>query len=51
MDAANPFAQMPITPEPIIAQVRSQLADDHQLGARVPPEVLDRIADQAVREL
>ena len=51
MESTNPFAQMPATPEPIIAQVRSQLADDHQLGARVPPEVLDRLADQAVREL
>jgi hypothetical protein len=51
MEAANPFAQVPSTPEPIIAQVRRQLADDDQLGTRVPLGVLDRVADHAVREL
>ena len=45
------FAQTPATPEPVIAQVRRQLADDDLVGARVPTGVLDRVADQAVREL
>ena len=51
MQATNPFAQMPTTPEPIIAQVRRQFADDDRVGAQVPTGVLDRVADQAVREL
>jgi hypothetical protein len=51
LQATNPFAQMPTTPEPIIAQVRRQLADDDRVGARVPTGVLDRVADQTVREL
>lgn len=51
MELVTPFAQTPSTPEPIIAQVRRQLADDDQVGARVPTGVLDRVADRAVREL
>lgn len=51
MGLVTPFAEMPLTPEPIIAQVRRQLADDDRVGARVPTGVLDRVADQAVREL
>ena len=51
MELVTPFAQTPATPEPIIAQVRRQLADDVEVGARVPTGVLDRMADQAVREL
>jgi hypothetical protein len=51
MEAANPFAQVPTTPEPIIAQVRRQLADDDHIGMRVPMGVLDRVVDHAVREL
>ena len=51
MELVTPFAQTPSSPEPIIAQVRRQLADDDQVGARVPTGVLDRVADQAVREL
>ena len=51
MESLTPFAQMPSTPEPIIAQVRRQLADDDWVRARVPTSVLDRVADQAVREL
>ena len=51
MGLLTPFAEMPPTPEPIIAQVRRQLADDDQVGSRVPTGVLDRVADQAVREL
>jgi hypothetical protein len=51
VEHVTPFAQTPSTPEPIIAQVRRQLADDDGVGARVPTGVLDRVADQAVREL
>ena len=51
MERVTPFAQTPSTPEPIIAQVRRQLADDDRVGTRVPTGVLDRVADQAVREL
>ena len=51
MDAANPFAQVPATPEPIIAQVRRQLADEAWPGLVNHGPVLDRVADRAVREL
>ena len=51
MDAVNPFAQMPITPEPIIAQVRRQLADDAPQDPSVETTLLDYVAERAVREL
>jgi hypothetical protein len=51
LEPVTPFAQTPSTPEPMIAQVRRQLADDDRIGARVPTGVLDRVADQVVREL
>jgi hypothetical protein len=51
LDAANPFAQVPTTPEPIIAQVRRQLADEAWPGMVSQGPVLDRVADRAVREL
>ena len=51
MGPVTPFAEMPSTPEPIIAQVRRQLADADWVGTRVPTGVLDRVADQVVREL
>jgi hypothetical protein len=51
LDAANPFAQVPTTPEPIIAQVRRQLADEAWPGMVSHGPVLDRVADRAVREL
>jgi hypothetical protein len=51
MERLTPFAQMPTTPEPIIAQVRRQLAEDNCFGRLVPGGVLDRVADRAVREL
>ena len=51
MDAANPFAQMPTTPEPIIAQVRRQLADDAPPDRSVETSLLDHVAERAVREL
>src|SRR5215213_7066691 len=51
MERPTPFAQMPTTPEPIIAQVRRQLAEDDRFGRQVPSGVIDRVADRAVREL
>ena len=51
MDATNPFAQVPTTPEPIIARVRRQLADEAWTGLVSHGPVLDRVADHAVREL
>ena len=51
MDSANPFAQVPTTPEPVIAQVRRQLADEAWSGLVSHGPVLDRVADRAVREL
>ena len=42
---------MPATPKPVIAQVRRQLADDAEIGMRVPAGVRDRVADAAVRGL
>jgi hypothetical protein len=51
MGPVTPFAQMPATPEPIIAQVRRQLADDPVLGTPLEPSLLDHVAERAVREL
>ena len=51
MDAATLFAQMPTTPELIIAQVRRQLDDEAWSGLADRAIVLDRLADQAVRDL
>lgn len=51
MPLVTPFAEMPTTPEPIIAQVRRQLVDDAHEAMRVQADVLDRVADRAVREL
>src|SRR5215213_1910011 len=51
VDAANPFAQMPTTPESIIAQVRRQLNDDASRVMVVETAVLDQVAERAVREL
>ncbi len=50
MEAATPFAQMPATPEPVIAQVRRQLAGEDE-PAGVSSAELDTVADRAVREL
>ena len=50
-EATNPFAQMPTTPESIIAHVRRQLADDAPRVMMVEPTVLDQVAERAVREL
>ena len=51
MGPVTPFAQIPATPEPIIAQVRRQLADDPALGTPLEPSLLDHVAERAVREL
>ena len=51
MDAASPFAQMPTSPESIIAQVRRQLTDDAPLGRTAETGLLDHVAERAVHEL
>jgi hypothetical protein len=51
MGPVTPFAQTPATPEPIIAQVRRQLADDPVLDMPLEPSLLDHVAERAVREL
>lgn len=51
MEALSPFAQMPTSPEPIIAQVRRQLTDDAPLGRTAETTLLDLVAERAVREL
>ena len=50
MESANPFAQMPATPEPIIAQLRRQLGEDDN-AIRLSPAALDHLADRVVRDL
>ena len=51
MPLVTPFAQTPTAPEPIIAQVRRQLMDEALEAMRVQAEILDHVADRAVREL
>jgi hypothetical protein len=51
MSLSTPFAEMPSTPEPIIAQVRRLLAEDVPQDMMVETTVLDSVADHAVREL
>jgi hypothetical protein len=51
VEAANPFAQTPLTPEPIIAQVRRELAADCGSGPCPAAADLDKAADAAVRML
>ncbi len=51
MDAANPFAQMPATPEAIIARVCRELAADCGDHRCPPCAELDRLAAAAGREL
>ena len=51
MEALTPFAQTSNTPEPIIAQVRRQLADDAPPGGALETHLLDSVAERAVREL
>lgn len=51
MDVANPFAQPPLSPEPIIAQVRRQLLADVGMSSLTPSEVVDGMVDRVVRDL
>lgn len=51
LDAANPFAQIPSTPEPIVAQVCRQLQTDPFVKSRLSSAELGRLASAAVREL
>ncbi|MBW3633999.1 MAG: hypothetical protein KY456_13330 [Chloroflexi bacterium] len=51
MPLVTPFAQTPTAPEPIIAQVRRQPMDEAHEAMRIQADVLDRVADRAVREL
>src|SRR5687768_4815267 len=51
MGPTTPFAETPSAPEPIIAQVRRLLANDVPRGMSIETTYLDRVADQAVREL
>lgn len=51
MQATTPFAQMLTTPDPIIAQVRRQLARQYANVPDVAPTELDQIADRTVRDL
>jgi hypothetical protein len=51
MEPVTLFAQMPTSPEPIIAQVRRQLGDDAPLDRSVETTLLDSVAERAVREL
>ena len=51
METANPFAEVPATPEPIIALVRRQLADEAWPALVSHGPDLDRVAERAVREL
>lgn len=51
MEATNPFAQMPLTPEPIIFQVCRELTADCE-AARCPRETdLEQLAEDSVRAL
>jgi len=50
-EASNPFAQIPTTPESIIAHVRRQLATDAPRVMMLEPTVLDQVAERAVGEL
>jgi hypothetical protein len=51
MESANPFAQVPATPEPIIAQVRRQLRAE--AGGALPHEDsrVDGVVDRVVHDL
>ena len=51
MEAMSPFAQMPLTPEPIIIQVCRELTADCEAASRPGETDLDRLAEASVREL
>lgn len=51
MENLTPFAQVPPTPEPVIAQVLRQLTEDARRIDKFPITTLERVADHAVRDL
>ena len=51
MDAANPFAQPPASPEPIIAQVSRQLRAETGADWSTAAPLVEGMADRVVREL
>jgi hypothetical protein len=51
MAELTPFAQMPTTPDPLVAQLRQQLAAAYPEAARRDTSTLDAIATQAIRGL
>lgn len=51
MDIANPFAQTPLTPDPVIAQVRRQLLAETEDGRPSDETLVDGLVDRVVREL
>ena len=51
MNPANPFAQTPLTPEPIIAQVRRQLMAESGTDSPGRGDLVDGLVDRVVREL
>jgi hypothetical protein len=51
MDAANPFAQTPLTPEPIIAQVSRQLRVESADGSPDANRLVEGLVDRVVRDL
>jgi hypothetical protein len=51
MENLSPFAQVPATPQAIVTQIRRQLDADTGQNGKVSESVLDRVADEAVRQL
>jgi hypothetical protein len=51
MDIANPFAQAPLTPDPIIAQVRRQVLAEAGDGRQSDEALVDGLVDRVVRDL
>jgi hypothetical protein len=51
MEASNPFAQMPATPESIVAQVCKQLRDDYPEGLDARGNPLDARVESVVHDL
>ena len=47
----TPFAQMPATPDPVIAQIRQQLATAYRAKARLSDPELTMLAERTVRAL
>jgi hypothetical protein len=51
METPSPFAQVPATPQAIVSQVRRQLDSETGQNGKVPESLIDRMADEAVRQL